>query len=249
MSFCYRILTGYSALTIGLLLPGCGGGDSNSPDSTTGADVTASSDAPAGLDVRTFPDGAVEPDGRILGDLGQSDMLGDPSGDIVDLHLADATFLDVWDPDSLLDIALSDWTNWDSPQDTIALDGWSPDGYSAESWMTADWVNIASDGYTWDGYAWDGYNWDGYNWDGYNWDGYSWDGNDWDFGSIDFGPLPDGGGGGCGGLDPAGVCEGNVLKYCMFDTLFEQDCSEFGPGCTCAWSPVYEWFDCIGNCW
>jgi len=114
-------------------------------------------------------------------------------------------------------------------------DGWTMDGWS---W----------DGYAWDGAAWEGYNWDGVSWEGYAWDGYAWEGYNWDGMDFDWGKLPEIGTVDCGDIDEEGTCEGNVLKYCVFGEVVEEDCKDNGPNWCCVYDEEWQWYACMPSC-
>lgn len=63
------------------------------------------------------------------------------------------------------------------------------------------------------------------------------------------GKCVEGGPSECGDIDEIGVCEGDLLKYCISGSLYDQDCAASGQ--TCGWNPEGNggegWNDCIGD--
>ena len=183
----------------------------------------------------------------VFGDVGESDhdVFGELSSDygITDITgITDtSTFEDGegfdggWDTGQ--DMWLSDEMSWDASNSDY---GSGETGNYSDAWS---WDGINWDGFNWDDVDWDGISYDGYSWDGYNWDGYNWDGFGWDFG-----PMPDIGSEDCDGIDADGICEGTVLKYCVFGDLVIQDCAEYGAGCTCGYVDDFGFYDCDGEC-
>lgn len=139
------------------------------------------------------------------------------------------------------DTVLTDTTGWTGDAYNN-WDGWTGDAYY--NWDAYDWGN-----YNWDGYNWEEWQWDGYAWDTTGWDAFNWDGAGWDFGPMPDGSWGDGGAGNCGDIDMAGTCEGNVLKYCAWDELIVDDCSEYGDGVTCGYDEDFGYYDCIWPDW
>jgi hypothetical protein len=48
---------------------------------------------------------------------------------------------------------------------------------------------------------------------------------------------------GCGGVDAAGTCEGDVLKYCSGSDLTTVDCTQ--SGLSCGWNSGASYYDCL----
>ena len=260
---------------LGLVLAqvSCGGNNSDAPAKdakgakAAGADATVSqdtlqdpgsptpSDAGGGNDVRT--DSSTPSDQQGGGDAWEEDILDIMGFDTGGQDIQETCASDEWVWDSGPEGGGGEGGSWDwTGGEGGGWEGWGAevvlwDGYNWEGggWDGYNWEGGGWDGYNWDGFHWDGYNWDGVDWDGYNWGDINWDGISWDGIDFDFGPMPETTGEDCGDIDEVGVCEGDVVKYCLVGEVYEEDCSDSGAGCTCGYLEDLGWYDCVGDCW